>query len=77
MDEVRAATSVNVRQHVTTRAPHPTSEPTFNLRIEAKAKAEIRERLKKIFGLTISSIYPDLFGLAAHGIKGIQYGSEG
>lgn len=66
--EVRQATSVNTRLNTLQR---PTREgvtaATYTLRIRATAKAEIRRRLESTFGLSVASIYPDLYGFAARG----------
>lgn len=62
--DVRRATSVPTRMVTRGRKPHSGSEPTMTLRISAEAKAQIRARLEKSFGLNPSTMYPDLFGMA-------------
>jgi len=40
-------------------------QPAYTFRIAAAAKADIRERLRALFGYEHSTIYPDLSGFAS------------
>ncbi len=71
IDEIRAVTSVTLRMHSLKSRIEGGSTPTFTLRITAEAKKEIRARLERSYGYSSASIYPDLFGLAIHGVKGL------
>ena len=73
--EVRRATSVPTRMVTRGRKPHSGSEPTMTLRISAEAKAQIRARLEKSFGLNPSTMYPDLFGMAYEISREIKHAS--
>lgn len=66
-EEVRRATSVNLKLTSTTRNPQLSTPPSFTIRVKASAKEEIRDRLKRIAGLDSAAVYPDIFGLATHG----------
>ena len=48
------------------------SKPTFTLLIKAEGKDEVRQALEKNLGFNVSSIYPDLFGLARYSADGID-----
>lgn len=66
--EVRQATSINTRLNTLQRTAQEGVTPaTYTLRIAAGAKSEIRRRLERTYGLSVASIYPDLYGLAIRG----------
>lgn len=48
-----------------------TKNAVYSIRIESKAKDEIRDKLENIFGYTHATIYPDFPGFAVHGAKKI------
>ncbi len=65
--DLRGASSVPLKLNDPKRAKQrENSRPAFSIRIAAKAKSEIRRRLEKNYGYSVSSIYSDLFGLAQH-----------
>jgi hypothetical protein len=65
VEEVREISSINLRfSRVQRDTLRPESAPVFTLRIDADAKAEIRQQLERRFGYRASSIFPDLTGLA-------------
>ncbi|OHO78043.1 MULTISPECIES: FRG domain-containing protein [Corynebacterium] len=66
-EEVRKATSINLKLTSTTRKPQLSIPPSFTIRVKASAKEEIRDRLKRIAGLDSAAVYPDIFGLANYG----------
>jgi hypothetical protein len=70
VDEVRRSVSVPLRFHVAEpRAggvPREKGQPAYTFRITAAAKAEIRERLRTLFGYEHSTIYPDFPGFAGY-----------
>ena len=70
-DEVREATSVTLRMNQLRGALRGKATPTFTIRVEADAKAEIRDRLETRFGYDTANTYPDLYGLARYGSNGI------
>jgi FRG domain len=72
IDEVRAATSVTLSMNTLDRRPHTNSKPTFTLRIAAAGKPAVRAALETHFGFNVSSIYPDLYGLARYAADGIS-----
>lgn len=66
--EVREATSVNTRLNTLQRAAREGVTPaTYTVRVAADAKVEIRKRLEITHGLSVASIYPDLYGFATRG----------
>lgn len=69
IEEVRSASSLYVRPATLDRKANTGQYPTFTLRIRAEAKEEIRDRLRRRFGFSSSTIYPDLFGLANEVLK--------
>jgi FRG domain len=71
ISEVRKATSVTLSMNGQTQKLKPKSTPTFTIRIEASGKPEIRRILERSYGFNVSSIYPDLFGLARYGANGL------
>jgi len=71
IDEVRRSTSVTLAMASLDRVAQAGSKPTFTLLIRAEGKPEVRRTLEKNYGLNVSSIYPDLFGLARYGANGI------
>jgi hypothetical protein len=70
-DEVREAASVTLRMNQLSRALRGKATPTFTIRVEADAKADIRDRLETRFGYDAANTYPDLYGLARYGSNGI------
>lgn len=66
---VRAASSLYIRPGSLDRAIQEKQYPAFTMRVRAEAKEEIRSRLEHRFGYTSSTIYPDLFALAAEVLK--------
>ncbi len=66
IDEVRSVTSVNVSLNNPNRKAHPSSIPTFVIRIPAEAKPYLRRLLEFHFGFNMASVYPDLYGLARY-----------
>ncbi len=62
--EVLDATSVNLRMNSLDRSLRANATPAYTLRITAEAKEVIRRRLEDNYGFSVSTIYPDLFGLA-------------
>lgn len=65
INTVRDASSLYVNPSVLGRKPQQRSSfPTYNFKIATSAKAAIRRTLERTYGITTSSIYPDLFGLA-------------
>jgi hypothetical protein len=67
---VRRCTSLHLRMHkANPRAGgvHKTGSPAYTFRIDAAAKAEIRERLEAMFGYSHKTIYPDFPGFATFG----------
>lgn len=69
ISEVRTATSVSLSMNVSSRTVQARATPTFTFRISASAKKEIRRVLATRFGITYSSLYPDLQGLARFGSR--------
>jgi hypothetical protein len=68
IDEVRASTSVALRPHVFDPKHGGVNDGAlYTFRIHAKAKADIRERLKQMFGYDHSTIYPDYSGFSLFG----------
>lgn len=66
--EVRQATSINTRLNTLKRtAIEGVTPATYTVRITAAAKREIRRRLETTHGLSVASIYPDLYGFATRG----------
>jgi FRG domain len=61
---IRAASSLYLRPADLSRQPPQSSYPTYNFRVAASAKADIRRTLEQRYGFRTSSIYPDLFALA-------------
>lgn len=61
---IRAASSLYLRPADLSRRPALSSYPTYNFRVAAAAKADIRKTLEQRYGFRTSSIYPDLFALA-------------
>jgi hypothetical protein len=74
IDQVRHATSVPTRLVGRERNAQERSEPTFTLRIEARAKEEIRSRLERHHGINSSTMYPDAFGMAKETQEAIDHG---
>lgn len=70
IDDVRRAVSIPVRFHVAEPlaggVPRTDGQPSYTFRIKAGAKAEIRERLRTLFGYEHSTIYPDFPGFSAY-----------
>ena len=73
MDEVREATCLTLRPHILSSGKgRRSSGSIFSIRIEAKAKAEIRKKLQLIYGYEHRTIYPDLMGFASFGARGLR-----
>ena len=70
VDEVRRCVSVPLRFHkAEPRAggvPRENGQPAYTFKVKAVAKAEIRDRLMRLFGFQHSTIYPDFPGFADH-----------
>lgn len=65
--DLLASSSIYARMSKPTRRPNFIAHnlaPTFSFRIEAKAKAEIREAMELHFGYRASYLYPDTMALA-------------
>ena len=68
--EVREATSVITRMNTLQRPTKAGVTPaTYTLRVAASAKEEIRQKLERVYGFHVASIYPDMYGFAAHGFN--------
>ena len=68
-DEVRRCTSLALRFHKvapTAGGVSSDGQPAYTFRIKAAAKAEIREKLRTLFGYHHSTIYPDFPGFAQY-----------
>lgn len=68
IDEVRRCTSLPLRFHVADPLAGGVAgggQPAYTFRIEARAKAGIRERLKTLFNYEHATVYPDFPGFAA------------
>lgn len=74
IDDVRHATCVPTRLVGRERNAQERSEPTFTLRIAARAKEEIRDRLEKHYGINPATMYPDAFGMAKETRDAIDHG---
>ncbi|MBW1640051.1 FRG domain-containing protein [Microbacterium resistens] len=73
-DEFRAITSVPTKMWSLDYRPlYPRSTPTLTIRIPADAKADIRRVLDHRFGINTASVYPDMYGLAQHGWKPLDF----
>lgn len=67
-EEVRSFTSVSIKMVQRDRKPQTgetKARPAFTLRISAKAKKEIRDRLERTFMINSSTVYPDAPGMAS------------
>lgn len=67
IESVRKNTSVALRFHVAQAKAGGVSEagqPAFTARVAAKAKADIRKRLERLFGYNTASLYGDYPGFA-------------
>lgn len=64
LGQVRRCISLPLRMHVVEAGGGWAHQPAYTFRIKAAAKAEIRERLRALFGYQHSTIYPDLPGFA-------------
>jgi hypothetical protein len=72
VDEVRRCTSLPLRMHKADPAGGgvgATGQPAYTFRINAAAKADIRDRLGKVFAYSHQTIYPDYPGFAEFGMS--------
>lgn len=73
IDEVRTSTSVAMRPHVfEPRKGGVVNGALYTFRIKHKAKKDIRERLKQMFGYDHSTIYPDYSGFSLFGTPNLK-----
>lgn len=73
IDEVRASTSVAIRPHVfDPKQGGVIDGALYTFRISAGAKADIRARLKQMFGYDHSTIYPDYSGFSLFGTPSLK-----
>ena len=64
--DVRGAVSLPLRVHLLNAGPgKPATNPVYTIRIDAKAKADIRTRLENLYGYRHSTMYPDFTGFSA------------
>lgn len=69
IDEGRRSCCLALRPHMLNATKGAVrSGAVFTFRIKAKAKAEIRDRIERMFGYSPSTIYPDFMGFAAHAV---------
>lgn len=70
IDEVRRCTSVALRIHKAEPEGGGVGEagqPAYTFRIKSDAKADIRERLRRVFGYSHETLFPDYPGFAEYG----------
>lgn len=66
-ETLRDVSSINIQLSQTRPLElKPTSAPVFTIRIDASAKAEIRDQIERRYGYSAASIYSDINGLAQY-----------
>ncbi len=72
--EVRRAIAIPLKFHqlINNNSGRPPENPAYTIRIKKEAKADIRNRLEKLYGYRHETIYPDYPGFALYGYRKLK-----